>query len=180
VSAQHTVSYTRSLADLMILRDSQTDDEGLVTCHERGQYLRQCEWQTENLESGPGKFIRHPIHQQPQNTGQPGAPAGRIASPEKKATTALLNIRPASPQKKLDFPLINQNARTYKIKPETNKENAVIALPVATLGLAEKPIVAAVQIAAAQMGVMQDKQKVMQDKTGNEVNKQNDRVVAAM
>jgi hypothetical protein len=30
------------------------------------------------------------------------------------------------------------------------------------------------------MAMVQDKQKVMQDKTGNEVNKQNDRVVAAM
>ncbi|KAH8079670.1 kinase-like domain-containing protein [Filobasidium floriforme] len=111
---------------------------------------------------------------QPQNTGQPGAPAGRIVSPEKKAT-APLNVRPASPQKKLDFPLIPQNARANKIKPETNKENAVIALPVATLGLTEKPVGTAVQ-----MGVVQGKQKVMQDKTGNEVNKQNDRVVAAM
>jgi hypothetical protein len=41
--------------------------------------------------------------------------------------------------------------------------------------LTEKPVGTAVQL-----GVVQDKQKVMQDKTGNEVNKQNDRVVAAM
>lgn len=122
----------------------------------------------------PGELIRYRIRQQPQNTGQPGAPAGRIVSPEKKAT-APLNTRPASPQKKLDFPVIPQNARANKIKPETNKENAVVALPVATLGLAEKPVGT-----VAQVAVMQDKQKVMQDKTGNEVNKQNDKVAAAM
>jgi hypothetical protein len=41
--------------------------------------------------------------------------------------------------------------------------------------LTEKPV-----DTVAQVGVMQVKQKVMQDKTGNEVNKQNDKVVAAM
>ena len=105
-----------------------------------------------------------------QNPVQPHPTADRLASPDKKADSPL---KPASPRK-ADFPLILQGARpnkpTSSIVPsitKTDKENVVLALESAGK--------------SGGTGPVQEKQHiVMQDKTQNEMNKQNDKAIEAL